>query len=532
MHHSFFKKTIWASAFILLLFSSCNKKSSDLPVSNVLEVVGKAIATAPNHDVKDLYSGMPVPMGSNITVAPASLILLGPNNSASVMAAENTVFSIDSIIGIGLQTSLSIRLFEGKLFCFVPSRVKMEAMPMPVYVHSIDRNTTLFIRSEKDRRISIVKTLGGSASVEVFDHRPEVVPACCKALVNGNGGISRTLPLNDKDFGELETIAGKTTADSVIAAAACPQTMPIEQNLPPQWKKTPANECAAGKAFFDTLVAKDPEGSPVSYRLIDGPKGMSIDAQTGILRFFPKKAATYSLQVTASDATDRSSNMNYSLSVIKAPHRFPSKKFNAIINAPAAAAPHEPVAIDASHSATIKDPLHCLSFRFDVNGDGRWDYPPSGGFGKQPSITHAFNTEGTYVIRVQVKNTRGQTALAINKLVVRAKPVARIVVSPQSIIVNKECVLDASYSSVSKPNGSFKVRWDLDNNGTWDLPLHGGYTSDKIAKKTWAAAGTYSVVLEIRDNFGAQAWADAEIDVASGAALKSPRPPASPAKKK
>jgi hypothetical protein len=457
MHHSFFKKNIWAGALIFLLFSSCNKKSSDLPVSNVVEVVGKAIAIASNHDVKDLYSGLSVPVGSIISVAPASLILLGPNNSTSVMAAENTVFSIDSIINTGPQTSLSIRLFEGKLFCFVPSRVKMEVMPMPVYVHTIDRNTMLFLRSIKDRRASIVKTLGGSASVAVSDRRPEVVPACCKALVNGNGGISRTLPLNDKDFNELETIAGKTTADSVIAAAACPQTMPIEQNLPPQWKKTPANECAAGKAFFDTFVAKDPEGSPVSYRLVDGPKGMSIDAKTGILRFFPKKAATYSLQVAASDATNHSSNITYSLSVVTAFHRFPSRKLNAIINVPAAAAPHEPVAIDASHSATSKDPLHRLRFRFDVNGDGRWDYPPSGGFGKQSSITHAFDTEGTYVIRVQVKNTQGQTALAKNKLVVRAKPIAR-------------------------------------------------------------------------DNSGTHAWADAEIDVAADAPLKTPRPPASPAK--
>ena len=508
-----------------LLLTSCGKETIDLPCSQVLDLSGKAVIVNTRHEFKDVFTGMMAPIGSQITVAPASRIVMGVNGITGVTASENTVFSIDSIIGSGAQTSLSMRLFDGKLLCSLPTYIIVASMPMLVTVRLIDRNASLILRSGKGNRITVVKTIGGSASITVSSRPPLIVPACCKALVNADGFMSRPIPLNEKDFSEIALKTSATTADSIINNAACPQTMLMEKNLPPQWEKSPNSECMVGKEFMDTLAAKDPEGSPITYTLIEGPKGMLVDAVTGIVSFLPKKAAVYSIKVAAIDSTNLSANMTYSLSVTAPSRKAAPGKFYAVINAPGAAAPGEPVVIDASHCASAKTPPQSLSFRFDINGNGKWEYPSSGGFGKDATVTHAFKNEGSYVLRVEVKNGAGKTAIAKSAIMIRAKPIAKITVSPQLISVNKECVLDAGQSVTAKACAPFEVRWDLDNNGTWDFPANGGYSTVKTVKKTWNAPGTYSIVLEIKDRFGAQAWASAEIEVKPAAApLSRPKP--------
>jgi hypothetical protein len=126
-----------------------------------------------------------------------------------------------------------------------------------------------------------------------------------------------------------------------------------------------------------------------------------------------------------------------------------------------------------------------------------------------------------------MRNADGRIAVAENRIVVHAKPEARISVSPQTVFMKKECVLDAGQSSVSKPPASFEVRWDLDNNGTWDYPETGGYTTAKTVKKTWNEAGLYTVVLEIKDCFGSLAWASAEVK-AHPASAPTPVPASKP----
>jgi PKD repeat protein len=289
--------------------------------------------------------------------------------------------------------------------------------------------------------------------------------------------------------------------------------MAIENNLPPQWEKSPIAVCRANKIFFDTLLAKDPEGSPITYSLIKGPPGMDLEPKTGILRFLPKKAAVYSIQISAADSGNLCANMNYELTVTALSRKSTPGKLCAVINAPGIAAPNEPVVIDASRSASTNAPLQTLSFRFDIDGNCKWESPESGGFGVDAAVTHTFKSEGAYIVQVLVKNSAGKTASAKCSIVIHAKPVAKIVVSPPQLTVHQECTLDASQSLVGKIGAPFEVRWDLDNNGIWDFPKNGSYTAMKSVKNAWTAPGIYSVILEIKDRLGAQAWASAEIEV-------------------
>jgi PKD repeat protein len=301
-------------------------------------------------------------------------------------------------------------------------------------------------------------------------------------------------------------IAVKTTDDSAKTHT------PRNQNFPPQWEKSPRNECVAGKEFFDTLVASDPEGSPVAFTLAHAPQGLSIDRKSGVLRFFAKTPGTFNIEAEASDTSNFTTKITYDLTVTAPTQKSSLRKPSIIINVPYAVAPGEQFNIDASHSSPKRDSLKNLSFRFDVNGDGKWDYPLNGSFGKTPYATHAYKSEGVYTVRVQVKNSRGAIGEAKSTVMVRALPTAKIIVNPQKLYANKECVLDASKSTVSKGSPMF-FRWDFNNDGTWDYPAGGIYTLDKSVKKTWTSPGRYSVVLEIKDIYGISAFTYSDIDV-------------------
>jgi hypothetical protein len=495
--------------FILLTFSLCGKKEVPLPSLPVLDVIGKAQVTLPSHECKDAFPGMAVPAGSQVLVAYASRMSIGENNFRMVSATENTVFSIDSIIDSGPRTRIVVRISEGKILCSINAHIRADALGIGM----IDHDAAVALRMNKGGERIVIKAIGGSLSIAFPDSQLSIIPSCCKMLIGQGLRASDPIPLSTKDFEEIVWFMGKNAADSMIDNALCPQTIKSEQNLPPQWEKTPSAEGQCGSELLDTLFAIDPEGSPVTYQLIDGPKGMTIDAKSGLVRFFPKSPAIHSVQVAAFDSSNASALMTFELIVTAPSPKVAKPALHAIINLPGGAMPGELIHIDASRSATSKASLNHLSFRFDFNGDGIWDYPSNTAFGAQPIATHAFATEGVYTICVQVKDADGKTAVARNKIVVHAKPHARISPSPQTITVDKECIFDAGASSVSAAAGSFDVRWDLDNNGTWDFPEKGGYTTVKTVKKAWRQAGRYTVVCEIRDGFGSLAWASAEVTV-------------------
>jgi hypothetical protein len=488
---------------------SCGKKNAPPPSLPVLSVVGSAVVMLPTHERLNVSKAMAIPEGSHITVSPASTITIGTNPLRCLYAHENTSFSIDSIIGSGPGMFLALGISEGKLFCSIRAQVTAGALS----VRMPDQNAALTVITDRESHSAIIKTIGGAVTTHFPENKPLVVPACCKTIFNESKMASEPLPLTTKDFEEIVTFLGKRIADSIIDNALCPQTLQNEQNLPPQWEKTPNGVCPAGKEFIDTLVAKDPEGAVVTYKLIDGPKGLVIDSATGIVRFFPKLPATLSIQVAAIDPSNISSHMTYALAVAS-PTKTPLKAgLRAVLNVPGTAIPGELVRIDASHSAQSKNLIKNLSFRFDVTGDVTWEYPSTGAFGPEPVVDHAFSKEGVYTIRVRVKNIDGRIADAHNRIVVHKKPEAKIVVSPLPVYVHKECALDASLSLAAGSCPSFNARWDLDNNGTWDFPEFGAYASAKTLKKTWNEAGKVTVVLEIRDCFGSLAWASAEVNV-------------------
>ena len=60
------------------------------------------------------------------------------------------------------------------------------------------------------------------------------------------------------------------------------------QNSNPEITSTPVLNAVLGQAYSYQLDAFDADGDPVEYRLVEGPKGMTLNGLLGRIRWTPK----------------------------------------------------------------------------------------------------------------------------------------------------------------------------------------------------------------------------------------------------
>jgi RHS repeat-associated protein len=73
-------------------------------------------------------------------------------------------------------------------------------------------------------------------------------------------------------------------------------------NQAPSITSTPRYEAPVGQAYTYQVVATDPENGSLTYQLLSGPVGMSLDATTGLLTWNTPVTGTYQVAVGALDA--------------------------------------------------------------------------------------------------------------------------------------------------------------------------------------------------------------------------------------
>ncbi len=134
---------------------------------------------------------------------------------------------------------------------------------------------------------------------------------------------------------------------------------------------------------------------------------------------------------------------------------------------------------------------------FDPDGsivEYHWDW----GDGTSPTIagsrtaTHTFAAAGSYTVVLTVRDGDNQTGTASVTIVVGDGPVADFTFSPSAPTIDEEVTFDAGASF--DPGGSIvEYRWDW---GDGTSPTIG---ASRKATHTFTAAGSYTVVLTVRD---------------------------------
>jgi len=155
---------------------------------------------------------------------------------------------------------------------------------------------------------------------------------------------------------------------------------------------------------------------------------------------------------------------------------------------------------DASSSYDNEDPTSALQVRWDWENNGSWDTYWS----TDKTENHQYSNEGTYTVKMEVKDTEGATDQTTKNVYVtggsNTPPTAIFTVDPSSGTTSTVFEFDASGSSDNEdPTSDLQVRWDWENDGSWDT----GWDYDKTENHQYGTEGTYTVKMEVKDTEGA-----------------------------
>ncbi|HKZ49204.1 MAG TPA: kelch repeat-containing protein [Thermoplasmata archaeon] len=149
--------------------------------------------------------------------------------------------------------------------------------------------------------------------------------------------------------------------------------------------------------------------------------------------------------------------------------------------------------VDASPSSDLEDPPSALEVRWDWEDDGAWD----SAWSTTRTAAHRYAALGSYVVRLEVRDTFGSSATATEALWVNnTAPIAAFLVAPIVGGLTTAFTVDASPSSdLEDPVSAIEVRWDWEDDGAWDT----AWSTTPVAQHLYSSLGDHTIRLEVRD---------------------------------
>lgn len=153
-----------------------------------------------------------------------------------------------------------------------------------------------------------------------------------------------------------------------------------------------------------------------------------------------------------------------------------------------------------------------IACRFDFNGDGKFEHPDDGSFGKDDSVSYAFPKEGVIAVKVEVRDSSGETVTAQRSILINSPPKAVLKSSTEKGTAGSVFTFDASASSDTR-DSLLSFRWDRNGDGAWDSISDGRLSSADTILRIWEKPGKYRVGVLVRDREGMcdSAWVSVEV---------------------
>jgi PKD repeat protein len=484
---------------LLVLYCSCGRLGRRETIGQVSAIVGKATLIDGQSDKSILAANDPIVIGDRIEVHPRSKLKLQIGSGSSLYLNKSTaVFFGTQAGGTERAAGVSVHLERGEIYWHhVDSTPEKQGCSFTTANVSVQADgASCGIVYDSRRQMTALSVIRGSPVLTTSAANSRTLRSCRIVTVTAEGGIDGPALFTDRYVGLLKNWIGKTIVDKAVAAAGCfsPGLEPV--NRPPQFTMVPREASSVGTVLHDTLKAEDPDGDTVRFELIRGPSGYKLDEATGVVRFKATAPGTFEVGVRALDNRGLEAKLGYTIEAVGG--------LRAVLTMPVSAQPEDQVFIGGRNSQNPPGGLSRLRFRFDVDGDGAWDYPPSGRFGAQSGIHHRYDTEGVYDVAMELRNTRGETSTARRTIRVNQPPVAKVKAHPPMGAVGATITFDASGSTDAGDSpAALKVRWDMDGDGRWDYPHDGTFTKEKKIRNFWDTIGTYRICAQVRDRYGA-----------------------------
>jgi Bacterial Ig domain/von Willebrand factor type D domain len=108
-----------------------------------------------------------------------------------------------------------------------------------------------------------------------------------------------------------------SVSNGLSAAPQAAQLTVTSRLKPPVITSTPPTTATAGTAYSYPILATDPQGAALSYTLVTAPQGMSVDINTGLIKWTPSagQLGTGSVDVRVSDALGLSADQSFVVAV-------------------------------------------------------------------------------------------------------------------------------------------------------------------------------------------------------------------------
>ncbi|MCC7007566.1 MAG: PKD domain-containing protein [Acidobacteria bacterium] len=270
------------------------------------------------------------------------------------------------------------------------------------------------------------------------------------------------------------TVAIRLTRPGVILPPTTAPGAPV-----PDFFFSPTTPREDDEVLFDSSASTDPDGEIVSYRWTFGDGGSANGVRVSNQYDFP---GTYKVVLTVTDDAGRVASATKDVQVGTA--TAPTVDFTF--------SPTEPIVDQAvNFNATMSK---AAAGRHISGYD--WDWGDGTPHGTGVTATHAFGLPGTFTVVLHVTDDSGQdTAVSKTIKIETAKPKADFSVSPPTATAGVTAVtFNGSLSTAPAGRTITGYAWDFGD----------GTTSTAAAPAhTYAAPGTFTVVLTVTDSAGA-----------------------------
>jgi serine protease len=94
----------------------------------------------------------------------------------------------------------------------------------------------------------------------------------------------------------------------------------VTVNTAPTMLPVAAGSVTAGQPISGTVRGTDADGDSITYVLVAGPTGLTLNASSGAWSWTPTSAGTFGVTVTPTDAYGNGTPVNFTISVAKDPN--------------------------------------------------------------------------------------------------------------------------------------------------------------------------------------------------------------------
>ncbi len=431
-------------------------------------------------------------------------------NGARLKCYVGTEISVGETGSIGDK----ITIVNGDCFYFSEDTLKNNTA-VEIKISSLKINAggavfSLYFNKETGEIISTV--LSGSVQVNDGTKTTEV-PPCSRVSKVGNEELQLQAP-SASELEGLKVWAGSSIIEKTLAKTGCTLQALSTVSMPPQIMSTPGEAAHPGERYEERIVAQDPEGFKVRYFLAEGPDGLTVDSLTGKIRYKPDSEGEKRVTINILDPDSNIIPYEYSLLVTMQPTLY--------VAMPATVKPGEPVSVSAKVRRSPSD-KGAVEYRFDINGDGTFDIPAGGEFGKKSSVSNiVFPKDGTHLIKVEARISGATIISSSKKIIVNSAPSAMLKIFPEYTRVDESVTIDASGSSDPNEAASeLKMRFDIDGDGKWDIPSDSKFTKEQVLSLKFDSPGKRTINVQVCDRQGLCSIASAEIIIGKGLTVKN-----------